>query len=292
MILNKKLIFIGPPGTGKTTLKKIFFEKGDPDQLLNNPLNPSRGITTGIYSLFHSNIGIFDLAGQENEDWFSYKSTEVFDRSNMIICIFDVKNSLESIISFLLKIYKIKKDLNLSDCRIISFINKIDLVSLSYIEKKIRAIKSFIIMQHPGGSEFEVYRTSIKDNFLYDTFYILSTIMYSIYSIEFKSFKKSELNNLKDEVKVILDINNSFIYSLNELNQKSKFKKEQIKIFLKNLVNLGFISVKDDFTFITLTDRGEKFKLGLIKEFSERNEESFEKCLEIFYILISLYGNN
>ncbi|MEJ2279364.1 MAG: hypothetical protein P8Y70_16730 [Candidatus Lokiarchaeota archaeon] len=92
----------GPPDSGKTTIKTVFFHFGNPIMLLKDPMDPTRGINSSIFSIFDSELGIFDLAGQENKIWFTQEK-EIFNKSNVIICIFDVRSSLESIISFLIE---------------------------------------------------------------------------------------------------------------------------------------------------------------------------------------------
>ena len=176
MIEGKKIVLIGPPGAGKTSIYKVYFEMCNPLKLLDISLEPTRGINSSVYSLFNSNLGILDLAGQENEVWLT-PNIEVFDQSNVIICIFDVMNSLESIVSFLIKIIKIKTKLNLSKCKIFAFLHKIDLVKPSYLFQKIKAIIDFFKLQYHRGQEIEIFKTSITEDFFFDTYNIIGGIL-------------------------------------------------------------------------------------------------------------------
>ena len=74
---KQKIVFVGPPKVGKTTIKQVFFEHISPLSLLDNPLEPSRGINSSVYSTFNIDLGIFDLAGQENNIWFSSSSGDI-----------------------------------------------------------------------------------------------------------------------------------------------------------------------------------------------------------------------
>ena len=60
--MGKKIVIIGPPNAGKTTLRKIFFEGENSTSLLENSLEPTHGVESIILKL-KEEIGIFDLAG-------------------------------------------------------------------------------------------------------------------------------------------------------------------------------------------------------------------------------------
>ena len=71
----------------------------NPYKLLNTSLKPTRGINSSIYSLFDMNLGVFDLAGQENEQWFN-EDKIIFNNVDMVLCVLDVNMYLKSIFSY------------------------------------------------------------------------------------------------------------------------------------------------------------------------------------------------
>ena len=75
--MSQKIIFIGPPGVGKTTLRRVFFEGESSRKLLEYAIEPTYGKETLILD-FSQSIGIFDLAGQENERWLDSEEKNVF----------------------------------------------------------------------------------------------------------------------------------------------------------------------------------------------------------------------
>ena len=67
--MSHKIILVGPPEGGKTTLRKIFFEGENSSRILEYTLEPTRGYESILLDL-RKKIGIFDLGGQENQRWF------------------------------------------------------------------------------------------------------------------------------------------------------------------------------------------------------------------------------
>ena len=96
----KKVVLVGPPNSGKTTIKKVFLNNSDPSNILKNPLAPTRGCEIHTFNIMKNKISFFDLAGQENKSWMT-EDGNIFKESNLIICIFEVQKSLEEIIQFL-----------------------------------------------------------------------------------------------------------------------------------------------------------------------------------------------
>ena len=288
MINKKKIVLVGPPGVGKTSIQKAFFEQINPISLLEYPLQPSRGVNSNIYSAFDTDLGVFDLAGQENKIWFSNKGKGVFKESNIIICVFDIQNSLESIIKFLINTYKLKKELNLHSCKIIAFLHKIDLRSNPYVYQKLKTIQEFITIQHPRGKDFEIYETSITKDYFYKTYCIISNILNLIYRRNLIPIRRQEFQELKRELSIILTSDPSVEYSTSDLVKNFEFSSEDAKYYLERLKKLSFIKSFDEYKSFKLTDRAYYFKFGLEREIKTKEESHFNKNIELFHIFLCL----
>ena len=143
MAETKKIIFVGPPNTGKTTIKSVFFEMANPVKLLKNSLDPTRGVNSTVYSLFDLELGVFDLAGQENENWFK-KDRDVFNHTDLIICVLDINKYLKENLAFIDDLIKIYQELKLHKCSLVILLHKIDLMEPLYVQHKNRAFDEYI----------------------------------------------------------------------------------------------------------------------------------------------------
>lgn len=285
---SKKMVLVGPAGVGKTSIYNSYFEMGNPKTLLDEPLEPTRGINSSLYSLFNSQFGLFDLAGQENDLWLS-TNQDVFNHSNLIICIFDVMNSLESIISFLIKILQIKKRLHISECKIITFIHKIDLAEPSYVYHKIKAIDDFFRSQYRRGQEIEIYKTSIAEEFFFSTYSILGEILNLLFNQEERTkIGEKELTYIKNDIKMLLKMEKGVYYEKKNLSREFDFKMDDVEAQIDRLLQINFVQYNKALNSFKLTERSYFFKIGLEKEFSIALSDEFERNFESFHIFLSL----
>jgi len=290
---NKKLVLVGPPGVGKSTIKEIFFDKQSPTRLLEAPLEPSRGINSESYSFFNSHLGIFDLAGQENRSWFSKKGSEIFEKSNAIICIFDINNSLESIIEFLIKIHRIREDLSLQNCFFFAFLHKTDKVNPSYVNQKIRRLQEFFSSQKIMGDDFQIFGTSITKNFFYTTFYTISEILKRLYEEDnILNMNFHELSKIKKEISLILENDAFNNYSTKLFAQEYNITNELMIEHLKRLEKFGLVKNVDNFSSFQLTERAAYIKIGLERERLDNSDDNLNRNLDMFHILLILNYNN
>lgn len=290
---NKKLVLVGPPGVGKSTIKEIFFDKQSPTRLLEAPLEPSRGINSESYSFFNSHLGIFDLAGQENRSWFSKKGSEIFEKSNAIICIFDINNSLESIIEFLIKIHRIREDLSLQNCFFFAFLHKTDKVNPSYVNQKIRRLQEFFSSQKVMGDDFQIFGTSITKNFFYTTFYTISEILNRLYEEDnILNMNFHELSKIKKEISLILENDAFNNYSTKLFAQEYNITNELMIEHLKRLEKFGLVKNVDNFSSFQLTERAAYIKIGLERERLDNSDDNLNRNLDMFHILLILNYNN
>ena len=284
--VSKKIVLIGPAGTGKTSFMKTFFEKYSPISLLKEPLNPSRGINTSNYYLLDIKLGLFDLAGQENDLWLSDANKSILNNSNLIICIFDILNSVESIVQFLLSVYQIQVELNLESCRVVAFMNKIDLVGNSYVKRKIKTIHEFFTKQHPRGEIFEIFQTSITKEHYFYTFKVLLKLLKNIISHKGMSIQKTRFANSIYNTFLRLDGVENRLIPIKELAISLNINEAEALSLLKTMQEKRIITTLNEINTFNLSDSAYFFKFGLDHQRDKEREDNLEfETFYFFYIL-------
>ncbi len=283
---NKKIIFVGPANSGKTSIKRVFFEKASPLNLLKNPLNPSRGLDSNIFSILNIKLGIFDLAGQENDYWFSDKGNYIFEDANLIFCVFDIRKSLEYLTDFILKIFKIKRTLNLENCEIIILLHKVDLVSHSYSKAKLVALKNFFHYQCPKDFNFDIKLTSISHKYFYKTFKIFAQIMNSLLNDHLSSLSLKHFQKLEKALEIIINSKIDAPNQVQDLARNLNLNIKQLSVYLNKLERINLIRLHEN--YYELTDRGYLIKEGIENEIEKINNDLLSEKSYIFRELTGL----
>ena len=209
----KKILLLGRAGTGKSSIKKIIFEGKNPKSLLYDPLAPTRGLISSVYSWLDLDLGLFDSSGQELPYLLSNEEEQkrAFGDADAIIYLFDYQ-SWVSISQEIIKEIQTIKDIikkNSPECKLILFLHKIDLIRTDNYDDKINEIKNLVQNQ----LKIPIYFTSIYLNLIFNLYNAFFEIL-SSFSEETSILKSILDENIKDFSKImcfITDQNNSII---------------------------------------------------------------------------------
>lgn len=169
--MNKKMVLVGPSGAGKTTLRKIFFEYEIAEHLLDTPLDPTYGVESIVLKL-GQNIGVFDLAGQENEKWLNGEDKDIFFDATIIIIVVDATSSVLEIEDFVRKVIQVR-DETCHDALIYLLIHKVDLV----IENELDNLRNLIVTRLGKEPRLKIEFTSITKKYFLKTLSIFKDII-------------------------------------------------------------------------------------------------------------------
>ena len=283
---NRKIIFVGPARSGKTSLKNVFFDMANPLKLLETPLEPTRGINSRLYSIFDLNLGVFDLAGQENKDWFN-KDKDLFNDANVIICVLDINSYLKDLFKFFQNIFKVFKDLKLQNHNITILLHKIDLIDKIYLQHKLKAIKNFLEEVKMGEFKEVIYTTSIAKDFFLKTYDIFTEIFTGICKQNVFDIDKSIFQNFRIDLNILLRYKTLKKYKIIDLFNDFNLPTKEADLHLKRLEHLGFVEYLENSQFFQLTERSLFFKSDLEKVI-EDEESRINKFLESFYLFSNL----
>ncbi len=208
-LIKKKLSILGRANTGKSSIKSVIFKGKKSEDLLINPLEPTRGISHSIFSLYDINLGLIDVSGQELdsliEDEIDRK--RIFEGTNVIIYVFDYLKWLENPHEIKDDILKVIQNARVkeSHSKIIIFLHKIDLMT----EKKRENLKELErdIHQFLGLPEnLDLYFTSIMPKFLFSIHNAFSEI-FSNFSTETINLKRNIDETLAEYPKTLCCLN-------------------------------------------------------------------------------------
>ncbi len=286
--IRRKITLIGPPNSGKTTIEKVFFEMANPIKLLQKSIEPTKGVNSNRFSLFTWDLGIFDLAGQENEIWF-LKESDIFKGSNLIICVFDITSPLESMLHFFKKVLNLMEQIQLYACNLVVLLHKVDLVTPTYSHTVINFLYKQLQLQNLNKRLIPIYETSITKGFFFESYTVFFNIFNEIFNENSIKPSQRDFVNLKVELSIILKVTPSINYYHDDIENYFKLNSKEVRYHLKRLEHMGFIEhpILEPFSFY-LTNRAKWFKLGLESEEKKIFENKFNDGLQIIYIFSNL----
>ena len=282
--MSKKVIFVGPSAAGKTTLRKIFFEGENASKLLEYALEPTYGEESLIFRLpgLNEEVGIFDLAGQENHRWLETEDKSIFLNTKVIMVIIDVTSDFDFIINFIRKILEIRNQLT-PNSFIYVLIHKIDLVG----HKKIRDIRTGIRSAFPKENLIKFLFTSLKKEYITQTFSHFVDILKKCFEDEVQ--EDSLMFNVIDEsVKIVQLIDAEITITRKALQEKLNRPEKLINYLIESLINKNHIEknlVKNQ-EILSLTDKGKNSFKEILKSFSAgylKETETEGLLTKIFY---------
>jgi GTPase SAR1 family protein len=243
---NLKIIFIGPGGVGKTTLRKIFFDQENPFDLIQQTLEPTYGVETNFYTMGRT-VAIHDLAGQQINDWLN-EPEEIFVGSDLILIILDSREDKHENLKFCMKVNKIRNEF-CQDSKLIAFFHKVDLIS----DSKQHELDNFIFDSFPAKNRINAYKTSInKDHFL-KTF--------KIFANEVKKLTNSTETENYNIILRKMEILNEF-FTKQEIDLNSLIKKidgTSVKVVevITDLKEKGILQVNSEKNIVCISPKGQ-----------------------------------
>jgi GTPase SAR1 family protein len=264
--MSKKVIFVGPSGAGKTTLRKIFFEGENSSKLLEYALEPTFGEESLILRLpkLSEDVGIFDLAGQENERWLETEERSIFNNTKVILVIIDVTTSLDFILDFIKKVLEVRS-LTTPNSFIYVLLHKIDLVS----QKKIRDIKAGIKGAYSKAKLIKFLFTSLKKEYITQTFSYFIEIMKKC--LDDVIPEDGLMFNVIDEsIKIVNIIDTEVSISKKEIQEKLNRPEKLIDYLLESLVNKDHVEITyvKNQEILSLTEKGKDYFKKILKPLS------------------------
>lgn len=209
MTERKKLVLIGRPETGKTSIRKVIFEGVEPQKILDTPLKATRGLSTSQYEWLDLDCAVFDTAGQNYQKIFTNETFQmkVFAGSSIIIYLFDCltwNNPKEKgiILKDIKKIQEIIRE-HSYEAEVILFLHKIDLLLPENKETFTEEVNSFIVKKYG----IPVYFTSLVPKYIYSLYSAFHEIL-SHYSEKRALIKEKLDEHIQDLSKTMFFVTN------------------------------------------------------------------------------------
>lgn len=208
---TNKLLLIGKPAVGKSTIKKVIFEGEDPSELVLSPLEATLKVQYSVHNFMDSKVSLVDAPGQSLQTIFEdeQKQIMVFGDTNAIIYIMDYPTWIsdsQDVLDDVKKIYEINKKRDF-ESKIILFLHKIDLLMKKKIGSMLAMIRRQIINQLNLPIEIPIYFTSLHPNLIYTTYNAISETL-SNFSEATSNLKKIIKNTIKDLSKTSCFVSN------------------------------------------------------------------------------------
>lgn len=166
---EKKVMLVGLPGVGKSTIREVFFQYEDPKELLENSLEPTRGIEHFNYVMSDINLSILDSAGQELDFLLETQPDLHFTDLDAVVYVVDAADFSKNQKAAYDLLYRIEKVVRFYSpkAKVSLFLHKVDLLK----EPELESFKSRVKARHRAyeqtqTTEIPLYFTSIKEEYI------------------------------------------------------------------------------------------------------------------------------
>ena len=258
--LNKKLVLVGPAAAGKTTFKRVFFENANPLQLLNEGLDPTRGIENTVVKCFSEMIAVWDLAGQELHEWLNERN-DVFQDTDVIVCMLDASQKLRENTSFLINLLKVRQEIS-PNSEFFVLLNKCDMVSDIKAYNIIVAMADFISTKYPQFSAYcsrtGIYKTSIAQAFFLKTLITAFKIIKACAKTQALNIPVSELNDAEKKLQILQACSPGIWVSIQDIAYKLSLTLVQANNYIEDMVFMSLME-KRKRTFYRISQKGAFF---------------------------------
>lgn len=223
---KKKILILGRASTGKSSIKKVIFEGKNPQEFLEESIEPTRGVSPSIYSWFDLTLGFFDTAGQELDVLLSDDQilSTAFENSDYIIYVFDYiiwNSQQQEIINEINNILRIIKTKSYN-MKLILFCHKIDLIEKQKYGSKAsqQIMDKYFQMQISGirhkieeNFNLPIYFTSLYPKLIYNLYTAFCDILgkLSRQSLNIKSLIEGTIINFSKTMGFITNTKNNIV---------------------------------------------------------------------------------
>ncbi len=236
---------IGPSGVGKTTIRKIFFEQENPLKLLNQTLEPTRGVETSIYNL-EGSIAVHDLAGQQLEEWFT-RSFDIFSATDLIIVVLNSSDGWEEN-RVLWERVNFQRQRVCPEAQMMILFHKVDQLDENKRQKLEWDIQTTFIGEH----NISAFSSSIVSDFFLETFKrfvgAFRKVILSIHEVG--------VNEVFQRVDILTLFIDRSSLKLDELIASMKLPIKVARKILEDMYKRNYIKIDESSNLITLGEQG------------------------------------
>ncbi len=268
MKLPKKIVLVGPQEVGKSTLRKWIFEGDSVIKLLEKPLEATFGVENFSYNLLMNDIGVFDLAGQENDRWFE-ENTEIFNESDIIINVLDARFAPKILTDKIDLAVKVEKR-QAPKSHLFFLIHKIDLIDSKQLEKIKKALKD---------KKINLFYTSIKLSYLSSTIECFVEIFRKS-GLEWEN--KIDFDLVKTNTSLFHILHEKKVLSLNKLQDHLKLEESTVLTLIQPYVEAELLNIQDveEEKLVYLLEKGEIFYKKILRTFEDIGSKAIQPATE------------